>query len=94
MAGLKGLTKQTIVKEDEAIDSFISGASQRVNDLKPSQQMFKRCTFSLDEETSIAIDELVVRSGHARVNRSSVIKTAIQTLLSMKDDEIKQLFRK
>lgn len=92
MAGLKGLTKSTV--EESAIDQFITGATQRVNDLKPSQQNFKRCTFSLDEETSIAIDELVVRSGHARVNRSTVIKTAIQTLLEMSDDDVKALFRK
>lgn len=93
MAGLKGLTKQNS-HSDNAIDTFISGANQRVNDLKPSQQSFKRCTFSLDEETSIAIDELVVRSGHARVNRSSVIKTAVQTLLAMSDEDVKALFRK
>lgn len=73
------------------LDKFISGAAKRVSELKPSQQKYKRLTFSLDEQTDQQIDVLLVKSQLARANRSIIIRAAIQQLATLSADELQRI---
>lgn len=96
MAGLNGLKKKTneISEEDKLVEKFISGAEKRVKDLEVSQKKFVRCTFSLNQELSELIDELIVKSNNARVNRSSIVRIALESLAKQNVEDFKQLVDK
>ena len=77
MAGLNGLKKKVeISPEDQLAEVFISGAEKRIRALETKEKKFVRCTFSLNDEVSQLIDELIVKSQNARVNRSSIVRIA------------------
>ena len=58
---LKGLTKsaQESKSTDQKIEDFISGSTKRIKNLECSQQVYRRFTFSLTEEVSKEIDDLL-----------------------------------
>ena len=91
MAGLNGLKKKTEseVQEDLA-HSFIAGAEKRIKDLETRERKFIRYTFSLTEEISELIDEMIVRSSNARVNRSNIVKVALKALAEKNNDELRE----
>lgn len=96
MAGLSGLKKKTeeISEQDQLVENFISGAEKRVKDLEVSQKKFVRCTFSLNEELSQLIDDLIVKSNNARVNRSSIVRIALESLAEQTPEEFQELINK
>ncbi len=96
MAGLSGLKKKTeeISEQDQLVESFISGAEKRVKDLEVSQKKFVRCTFSLNEELSQLIDDLIVKSNNARVNRSSIVRIALESLAEHTPEQFQELINK
>ena len=96
MAGLSGLKKKTdeLSDQDKLVDNFISGADKRVKDLEVSQKKFVRCTFSLNQELSELIDELIIKSNNARVNRSSIVRIALESLAEQNLEDFKQLVDK
>ena len=91
MAGLNGLKKKTESEiQDDLVNSFISGADKRVKELETRERKFIRYTFSLTEEISELIDEMIVRSSNARVNRSTIIKIALQSLAEKSNEELRE----
>lgn len=94
MAGLGGLKKKAEAEVDQIADYFISGAERRVKDLGTSERKFIRCTFSLNNEVSQLIDELVVKGQNARISRSSIVRIALEHLGSLSNEEIKDLVNK
>lgn len=96
MAGLGGLKKKTdeLSEQDQLVESFISGAEKRVKELEVSQKKFVRCTFSLNEELSQLIDDLIVKSNNARVNRSSIVRMALESLAEQNPEEFQALINK
>lgn len=95
MAGLSGLKKKPEpTEEDLKLDAFISGAEKRVKSLEPSDKKYIRYTFSLNEDVSNLIDELVVKSQNARISRSSIVRTAIENLAAYNSDELKEILNK
>ena len=92
---LKGL-KRTPIQESQgkSIDDFISGATKRVSKLKVSEQKYKRYTFSLTEDVSEQIDELVLDSRVAKANRSIIIKAALNQLQKLSNEELKEIVLK
>ncbi|MHA3050573.1 hypothetical protein [Acinetobacter sp. ANC 4639] len=96
MAGLSGLKKKTeeLLQQDQLVDSFISGAEKRVKNLEVSQKRFVRCTFSLNEELNQLIDDLIVKSNNARVNRSSIVRMALESLAEQTPEEFQALINK
>lgn len=90
MAGLNGLKKKTESEvQDDLVNSFISGADKRVKELEPRERKFIRYTFSLTEEVSELIDEMIVRSSNARINRSSIVKVALRALAEKNNEELR-----
>lgn len=57
---------------------------------KPNTSAYIRQTFSLTQEVSDKVDELLVKSKVARANRSIIIKTAIQQLGLLCDEALNQ----
>lgn len=95
MAGLTGLKKKIeSTEEDIKLDEFISGANKRVKSLEISEKKFIRCTFSLNEDVSKLIDELVVKGQNARISRSSIIRAAVENLSTYSADELKEILSK
>lgn len=95
MVGLTGLKKKVeSSEEDKNLDAFISGADKRVKALEVSDKKFIRCTFSLNEDIHGLIDELVVKSQNARINRSSIVRAAIENLSTYSADELKEILNK
>ena len=95
MAGLNGLNKKSLPTENDLkVDAFISGADKRVKSLEPSNKKFMRCTFSINEDVSKLIDELVVRGQNARISRSSILRVAIENLATYSPDELKEILNK
>lgn len=88
---LGGLKKTVSGNNQVSAEEFISGAKQRVTELAPTQQKYKRLTFSLNEQTDRQIDELLVNSQLARANRSVIVKAAIQQLASLSPEELKRI---
>ena len=92
---LKGLKRTpTQGPQDKSIDDFISGATKRVSELKVSEQKYKRYTFSLTEDVSEQIDELVLDSRVAKANRSIIIKAALNQLQKLSNEELKEIVLK
>lgn len=90
---LKGLTKsaQETKTTEQKIEAFISGSSKRVKNLEASQQVYRRFTFSLTEEVSKEIDDLLVESRVARANRSIILKAAIHHFQKLSPEELQYL---
>jgi predicted metal-dependent hydrolase len=84
--GLGGLKKQEMDK-NISIDGFIEGANTHSLQ-KESKAKYIRQTFSLTQDVSDQIDELLVKSRVARANRSMIIKTAIQQLTLLSEEEL------
>lgn len=89
---LKGLTKsaQETKITEQKIDEFISGSSKRIKNLEASQQVYRRFTFSLTEEVSKEIDNLLVECRVAKANRSIIIKAALHQLQKLSAEELHQ----
>jgi hypothetical protein len=103
MPGLgKGLTKEQPQPRDAATedlaDQFIQGARQR-RDLneppakRPRTRRFLRCTFSLTQEVSDAIERLSLLPRTFHSNRSEVVKAAIEWLETLPEEQIIELLK-
>ena len=90
---LKGLTKsaQETKTTEKKIEEFISGSSKRVKKLEASQQVYRRFTFSLTEEVSNEIDDLLVECRVAKANRSIILKAAIHQLQKLSPKELQHI---
>lgn len=88
--GLKGLTKSTkeVASKEEQIEVFISGSTKRTKSLEMTQQAYRRFTFSLTEEVSKEIDDLLVESQVAKANRSLILKAAIHQLQKLSPEDL------
>ena len=89
---LKGLTKsaQESKSTDQKIEDFISGSTKRVKNLETSQQTYRRFTFSLTEEVSQEIDNLLVDCKVAKANRSIILKAALHQLQKLSKEDLEQ----
>lgn len=87
---LKGLKKSEQSSNQDQIDNFIQGASKRIKKIEPSQQNYKRYTFSLTEEVNQQIDQLLVNCRVAKANRSMILKAAIHQLENLTAEELQQ----
>jgi hypothetical protein len=89
---LKGLTKsaQESKSTDKKIEDFISGSTKRVKNLECSQQVYRRFTFSLTEEVSKEIDDLLIDSRVAKANRSVILKAALHQLQKLSKEDLQQ----
>ncbi|MEN8425005.1 hypothetical protein ABFO63_15300 [Acinetobacter junii] len=89
---LKGLTKaaQESKSTDKKIEDFISGSTKRVKNLECSQQVYRRFTFSLTEEVSREIDDLLIDSRVAKANRSIILKAALHQLQKLSKEDLQQ----
>lgn len=89
---LKGLTKsaQESKSTDQKIEDFINGSSKRVKNLECSQQVYRRFTFSLTEEVSKEIDDLLIDSRVAKANRSVILKAALHQLQKLSKEDLQQ----
>ena len=87
---LKGLKKSEQDSNQDQIESFIQGSSKRVNEIKHTQQNYKRYTFSLTEDVNQEIDQLLVSCRVAKANRSIILKAAIHQLQKLSEDELKK----
>ena len=87
---LKGLKKSEQSSNQDQIDNFIQGASKRIKKIEPSQQNYKRYTFSLTEEVNQQIDQLLVNCRVAKANRSMIFKAAIHQLENLTAEELQQ----
>lgn len=88
---LKGLKKSESDSNQDQIDNFIQGASKRVKKIEPSQQNYKRYTFSLTEDVNKEIDQLLVSCRVAKANRSIILKAAIHQLQKLSSEELQQV---
>lgn len=84
--GLGDLKKKTS-PENISVDSFIGGANTHSLQ-KESKVKYIRQTFSLTQQVSDQIDELLVKSKVARANRSVIVKTAIQQLSFLSEEQL------
>ncbi len=89
---LKGLTKsaQESKSTDQKIENFISGSTKRVKKLECSQQVYRRFTFSLTEDVSKEIDDLLIDSRVAKANRSVILKAALHQLQKLSKEDLQQ----
>jgi predicted transcriptional regulator len=89
---LKGLTKsaQESKSTDQKIEDFISGSAKRVKSLETSQQVYRRFTFSLTEEVSKEIDDLLIDARVAKANRSVILKAALHQLQKLSKEDLQQ----
>ena len=103
MPGLgKGLIKEEPQVRDATAEplteQFIQGAKQR-RDLttpsanRPRTRKFIRCTFSLTQDISDAIERLSLLPRTFHSNRSEVVKAAIELLETMPEDQIIERLR-
>lgn len=103
MPGLgKGLIKQKSqaheADAEQLADHFIQGAKQR-RDLtippakRPRTRKFIRCTFSLTQEVSDAIERLSLLPRTFHSNRSEVIKAAVELLETMPEERVIELLK-
>ena len=88
---LKGLRKTSQDKNiDQQIDSFITGANKRINQLKKNEVYYRRLTFSLTEELDKDIDKLLIDARVAKANRSMIVRAALQELKKLSKEELQQ----
>ena len=101
MPGLgKGLIKQKPQAHDADADPlaerFIQGAKQRrESGARPQKRprKFIRCTFSLTQEVSDAIERLSLLPRTFHSNRSEVIKAAVELLETMPEERVIDLLK-
>lgn len=84
--GLGGL-KKSETTNTVSVESFIGGANTH-SLAKESKAKYIRQTFSLTQEVSDQIDELLVSSKVARANRSIIVKVAIQQLSLLSEEQL------
>lgn len=84
--GLADLKKKESI-DNISVEGFIGGASTHSLQ-KQSKAKYIRQTFSLTQEVSDQIDELLVRCKVARANRSMIIKTAVQQLSFLSEEQL------
>ena len=103
MPGLgKGLIKQMPqthdADADQLAEQFIQGAKQR-RDLttppvkRPRTRKFIRCTFSLTQDISDAIERLSLLPRTFHSNRSEVVKAAVELLETMPEERVIDLLK-
>lgn len=85
---LKGLKKSEQSSNQDQVNNFIQGASQRIKQIEPSQQTYKRYTFSLTADVNEEIDQLLVACQVAKANRSIILKAAIHQLQKLSSEEL------
>ena len=88
---LKGLKKSEQYSQQDSIDDFIKGASKRVKKIEPTQQKYRRFTFSLTEDINREIDDLVINCRVAKANRSVILKAALHQLQQLSPEELQQV---
>ena len=103
MPGLgKGLTKEELPARDAAADplaeQFIQGAKQRRDLTTPPAKrrrtrQFIRCTFSLTQDISDAIERLSLLPRTFHSSRSEVVKAAIELLETMPEERVIDLLK-
>ena len=109
MSGIKGLSKgdrltaeeraekaiKPEVKDEKALE-FIKGVNKRIKPGvgKARERKYERCMFSLTKSVSVDIDKISYMPKDFRVNRSEVVKAAIDLLKNQSKEEIiKQLMK-
>lgn len=98
MSGLgKGLKKEDRSAAEVKAEDFIKGATERVENLKPSKKakgrVYKTYTFSLTEAVSADIDRLSCMPSDFRSNRSDVVKAGIELLKQLPEDKLVELLK-
>ncbi|MFX7075036.1 hypothetical protein ABTI25_17595 [Acinetobacter baumannii] len=89
---LKGLRKSDQdPKQEDLVEEFIKGASKRVKKIEPSQQKYRRFTFSLTEDVNQEIDDLVINCRVAKANRSIILKAALHQLQLLSPEELQKV---
>lgn len=87
---LKGLKKEIPVETILAED-FIQGANTHsISAPKNSNVKYIRQTFSLTQDVSDQIDEILLKARVTRANRSMIVKAAIQQLASLSPEQLNQ----
>lgn len=106
MAGLKGLKKGDRVDLEIQTESFISGAKERIDALsitpttdkvvetKERSRVFERYTFSLNPNVSATIDTISMLPRHFKVNRSEVVRVAIEYLNTLPEAQLIEILQK
>ena len=107
MAGLKGLKKGDRVDLEIQAENFISGAKERVDALsvtpptidkvaesKERNRVFERSTFSLNPNVSATIDAISMLPRHFKVNRSEVVRIAIEYLNTLPEAQLIEILQK
>lgn len=88
---LKGLKKSDQdSKQEYLVEDFIKGASKRVKKIEPSQQKYRRFTFSLTEDVNQEIDDLVISCRVAKANRSVILKAALHQLQLLSPEDLQK----
>ncbi|HFD2188103.1 TPA: hypothetical protein ACF2EG_003694 [Acinetobacter baumannii] len=88
---LKGLKKSEQGLNEEKIKDFIQGSTKRIKKIEPTQQTYKRYTFSLTEDVNHQIDTLLVNCRVAKANRSIILKAAISQLEKLSAEELQKI---
>lgn len=78
-------------KQEDLVEEFIKGASKRVKKIEPSQQKYRRFTFSLTEDVNQEIDDLVINCRVAKANRSIILKAALHQLQLLSPEELQKV---
>lgn len=106
MAGLKGLKKGDRPDLESQAETFISGAKERIDalsvtpttdkvaDIKERSRVFERYTFSLNPSISSTIDAISLLPRDFKVNRSEVVRTAIEYLSSLPESQLIEILHK
>ena len=105
MAGLKGLKKGDRPDLETKAESFISGAKERVDALsvipteiqaetKEKSRVFERYTFSLNPTVSATIDAISLVPRDFKVNRSEVVRVAIEYLGNLPESQLIEVLQK
>ncbi len=105
MAGLKGLKKGDRPDLEAKAEGFISGAKERVDALsvipaeiqaetKERSRVFERYTFSLNPTVSAAIDTISLVPRDFKVNRSEVVRVAIEYLSNLPESQLIEVLQK
>ncbi len=102
MAGLGGLKKGDRPEIEAKAEGFIGGAKERIDALSSNtppvketrKKVFERYTFSLNPSVSDAIDNLSLQPREFKVNRSEVVRVAIEHLSSLPESQIIDILQK
>ena len=82
MAGLKGLKKGERLEVEAQAENFIVGAQERVY------------TFSLNPSVSQAIDDISLIPRSFKINRSEVVKAAVEYLKNLPEEQLIEILQK